>query len=86
MDIIIHPHAKERIRERGATEEEVFITIKSGERFIAKHRRIGFRRVFPFHGIWRGKRYTTKQIEVISAQEGENLIVITVLVKYFHEV
>ena len=33
MTIRIHPHAQERMRERGATEEEVLETVKKGERF-----------------------------------------------------
>jgi hypothetical protein len=32
----LHPHAVERLDERGATESEVIATIKSGETFPAK--------------------------------------------------
>lgn len=83
MAIIIHKHAKERLYERGATEEEVIKTVKRGERFPAKFGRIGFRRNFPFNNIWRGKRYKTKQVETICVKEDKNLIIITVMVKYF---
>jgi hypothetical protein len=33
MAVHIHPHARERMAERGATENEVIITVKHGERF-----------------------------------------------------
>ncbi|MEW6103526.1 MAG: DUF4258 domain-containing protein [bacterium] len=81
--IDIHPHAKERLKERGATEEEIIKTIEEGERFRAKFGRIGFRRNFACESIWRGKKYKTKQIELYAVKEDENFIVITVLVKYF---
>ena len=40
--IIIHPHALQRITERGATESEVEMTVRTGEHFIAKHGRSGY--------------------------------------------
>jgi hypothetical protein len=51
----IDPHARERIIERGATENEVVATISAGERFTAKYGRAGFRRNFAFGGMWRGR-------------------------------
>jgi hypothetical protein len=32
----LHPHARERMEERGATEEEVRATVEQGEPFPAK--------------------------------------------------
>ena len=83
MTIIIHPHAKERIRERGASEKEVVLTVEEGEKFPAKYGRIGFRRNFPFEGQWRGKKYGTKQVEAYAVLEQGKWIVITVIVRYF---
>ena len=37
MKIRLHPHAQDRLHERGATEEEVIATIERGERFPAQH-------------------------------------------------
>lgn len=82
MKIRLHPHAMERLSERGATEEEVVATIQTGERFPAKFGRTGFRRNFPFHGEWRGKRYTTKQVEAYAVAE-KGWLVITVITRYF---
>ena len=79
----IHPHARERISERGATEQEIITTVESGETFPAKFGRTGFRRNFHFDGIWRGRRYATKQIEAIAVKENNDWIVVTVITKYF---
>ena len=83
MKIKIHPHAKERMQNRGTSENEVIKTVEQGEEFPAKFGRIGFRCNFVFEGMWRGKKYKTKQVEVYAIKEAQDLIVITVLVKYF---
>lgn len=83
MIVRLHPHARERIGERGATESEVVATIESGERFPAKFGRTGFRRNFVFGGEWLGRKYSTKQVEAYAAEENEGWLVITVLVKFF---
>jgi len=79
----LHPHAKERLLERGATEEEVIVTVEKGEIFPAKFGRTGFRRNFFFGAEWRGKWYATKQVEAISIKEDNDWIVVTVITKYF---
>ena len=61
MAITIHPHAKERMQERGATEKEVIKTVEQGEKFPAKFGRTGFRHNFLFEGRWRGKKYNTNR-------------------------
>lgn len=42
MNIALHPHALERLAERGAIEEEVIATVLQGESFPAKFGRTGF--------------------------------------------
>ena len=79
----IHPHARDRIAERGAQEHEVVATVTGGERFPAKFGRTGFRRNFAFDGMWRGRTYGTKQVEVFAVEEAERWIVVTVIVKFF---
>jgi hypothetical protein len=85
MTVRFHPHARERLAERGATEGEVIAAVEHGERFAAKFGRIGFRRNFPFGGLWRGRRYAIKQVEAYAVEEGNAWLVITVVVKYFGE-
>lgn len=82
MKVRLHPHSKNRLQERGATEEEVIATIERGERFAAKHGRAGFRCNFSFDGEWNNKRYSTKQIEAYAVVE-DGWLVITVIVKFF---
>ncbi|HEX5078356.1 MAG TPA: hypothetical protein VFV80_04340 [Geminicoccaceae bacterium] len=83
MRVRLHPHAAARIAERGATADEVEATVTGGERFPARFGRTGFRRNFAFSASWRGRRYRTKQIEAFAVEEGDDWLVITVLVKYF---
>lgn len=83
MKITFHPHAKDRLAERGATEAEVAATVELGERFPAKFGRTGFRRNFAFGSEWRGRQYSSKQVEAYVVKEGDAWLVITVIVKYF---
>jgi hypothetical protein len=83
MKVRLHPHARQRLAERGATEREVVATVESGERFPAKFGRTGFRRNFAFSGEWLGRKYSTKQVEAYAVREGNSWLVITVLVKFF---
>ena len=83
MNIKYLPHSKSRMKERGATEEEIKTTIVTGEKFNAKFGRVGFRRNFTFNKNWLGKFYNIKQLEVYAVKEGEDLIILTVIVKYF---
>jgi hypothetical protein len=83
VEVQIDQHARERMTERGASLQEVTLTIEAGERFPAKFGRAGFRRNFAFDGEWRGRRYATKQVEVFAIEEDERWVVVTVLVKFF---
>ncbi|MGA2976495.1 MAG: DUF4258 domain-containing protein [Spirochaetia bacterium] len=83
MNIVIHPHAKERMSERGIVYQEIVEAIESGEQFAAKYGRTGFRRNFHFGGIWRGRQYDMKQVEAYVVSEGDSYIVITALARYY---
>ena len=69
MEVVLHPHAKVRLAERGITEEEVISTVTYGERFPSKFGRVGFRRNFSYCKQWRDKYYATKQVEVFAVEE-----------------
>lgn len=79
----LHPHAKQRLTERGISDEEAITTVKDGETFPAKFGRTGFRRNFSFNGTWRGKYYQTKQIEAYAVKENDDWLVITLIARYF---
>ncbi|HWQ69165.1 MAG TPA: DUF4258 domain-containing protein [Patescibacteria group bacterium] len=82
MKVRFHPHAVERMQERGTTEKEVKRAVENGERFAAKHGRTGFRRNFPYGGMWHDKTYSTKQVEAYAIEE-DGWLVLTVIVKFF---
>jgi len=83
MTIKFHPHALERIDERGTTEDEVIKTIEEGEQFPAKYGRTGFRLNFPFNNEWHEKHYTNKQLEVYAVKQDSDWLVITIITRYF---
>jgi hypothetical protein len=83
MKITIHPHALQRMKERGALEHEIHDTVNHGERFPAKLGRSGFRKNFSFNGMLLNKKYSMKQIEVFAVHENDGWTVITVIVKYY---
>ena len=83
MAVRFHPHALERMNQRGATEKEVVDTVAAGECFEAKFGRTGFRRNFVFEGRWRDKYYKTKQVEVYAVLENNDWVIISVIVRFF---
>jgi hypothetical protein len=83
MAIRFHPHALQRMAERGASEEEVRATVEQGERFPAKFGRTGFRRNFRFDREWKGRHNESKQVEVYAIEENDGWLVITVITRYF---
>ncbi len=83
MSVRLHPHAQARLIERGATEAEVIATVESGTTFPAQFGRTGFRRNFSFNAEWQGKVYAMKKVEAIAAKEGEDWLIITVIIKFF---
>ena len=83
MAVRLHPHAVERMGERGATLEEVQAAVEYGEQFPAKFGRTGFRRNFPFDGEWRGKHCGTKQVEAYAVREDRDWLVISLITRYF---
>ena len=58
--IRFHPHALQRMKERGATKNEVEKTVELGEHTQAKHGRTGFRKNFSFERKWNNRFYQTK--------------------------
>ena len=83
MKVLLHPHAKDRLIERGVTEAEVKTTVSTGEAFSAKFNRTGFRKNFSYGRIWKDRMYLTKQVEAYAAKESGSWLVITVVTKFF---
>jgi hypothetical protein len=70
MSVRLHPHAVERMAERGASEAEMAAAVEHGERFAARFSRTGFRRNFAGPFRWRGRTFGAKQIEAIAVEDG----------------
>lgn len=70
--------------ERGASEAEITRTLESGIRRPVKFGRLAFTLTLNSTGIWMGKKYTAKQLEVICVEENEALLVLAVVVKGFN--
>jgi hypothetical protein len=83
VKIVLHPHARLRARERGATEAEVEATVAMGEQFPVRYGRMGFRRNLSGNYETRGRTFHNKQIEVYAVREADQWLVITVIVKLF---
>ncbi len=83
MAIRLHPHARARLAERGATEAEVVATVSQGGTSPAKLGRTGFRRNFAFGAKWRGKYYANKPVIAYAVRERRDWLVITMIAKFF---
>jgi hypothetical protein len=83
MVVRFHPHALERLTERGTTEVEVEATVRTGEQFPAKFGRTGFRKTFRFESTWQERFYATKEVEAFAVRDGEDWLVITVVTRYY---
>ncbi len=83
MSIIFHPHALERMQERGATRQEVRETIQRGRVSEAKFGRFAYAMTFCYAAFWNSRFYDHKEVLAYCALEGRDVIVITVVVRYF---
>lgn len=80
MPITIIDHAQERMLERGASEDEVRITLEEGIPSEAKSGRKAKEKILIYDGFWQGQRYPQKKVRVIYVEEGDEMVVLTVYV------
>ena len=84
MKVTLHPHAVQRLAERGATRDEVIYTVKHGKSAPAKFDRTNFTHTFAYHGKWLGTSYRRKTIEAFASEDDDgNWLVVTIVVKFF---
>jgi hypothetical protein len=76
-------HARDRLRGRGGTEQEVVEAIRTEAWQPAELGRLECRKNFVFNADWNGKRYATKQIRPMFVDEPDEIAVVTVYVYYF---
>jgi hypothetical protein len=79
MIVRLHPHAAQRLLERGATEAEVVATVQNGERFPANSDEPDSAETF--HSPDSGEGHI-RQLSNWSEEDG-CWLVITVLVRYY---
>lgn len=77
-------HAKIKMIDRGAIEDEVIETIKKGSSEPARKGRLLFRKNFAFNSKWRGRTYSVKQVAPVVKEETDKFVIITVYVYYFN--
>jgi len=80
-------HARLQMVLRGATEEEVAMSIRTGKWGAAKMRKFQLRHQFDFNrvSLTNQKYYKYKTVESIFADEPNEIVVITVKVYYSNE-
>jgi len=76
-------HARENLRYRGATEEEIVEAIRSAPWGPAELERLECRKNFVYRREWNGRYYETKQVRPIFVEEADEIVVVTVYVCYF---
>ena len=81
--ILLSGHARDQLGYRGATEEEVAETIRTGPWEAAEQGRMEAKRDFAFDAVWNKKTYATKRVRPIFVEEQERVVVVTVYVYYY---
>lgn len=85
LPIIFSTHAKQQLRKRGATEEEVSLVIQKQLWRGARNERHEAKGNFPHNQEWNSKFYKTKQVNPVFIEQEQTIIVITVYVFYFND-
>lgn len=83
--VVLTEHARERMQERGAREEDVRAAVRAGRREPARRGLVQFRLTREFNREWNGRYYSVQQVVPVVAEEAECLVVVTVYTFYFQE-
>lgn len=83
--VVFTRHARERMQERGAREEDVLAAVRLGERERAQRGLIQFRFNVEFKREWDGRYYGVQQIVPVVDEEAERIVVVTVYTFYYQE-
>ena len=76
-------HARQRMKDRGASEENVIEAIRSGGREPVRSGRVMCRLNLEFKRDWDGVYYQIQQVAPVIVEEDERIVVITVYAFYF---
>lgn len=78
-------HAGQRMRERGANEQDVREALRAGRREEAQRGLVQYRLTQEFNRSWGGRFYAARQILVVVDEEPFRTVVVTVYAFYFLE-
>jgi len=81
--IVFTNHARRRMADRGAREEDVINAIRSGRREAAQRGLFLYRLNVEFQREWDGKYYAVQQVAPVVAVEPGRIVVVTVYTFYF---
>lgn len=81
--VVFTKHALQRVRERGAREEDVLEAIRIGQRESAQRGLVLYRLNVEFKREWDGRYYGVQQVAPVVAEEKDRIVVVTVYTFYF---
>ena len=81
--IRLSAHARDQLRRRGGTEQEVVEAICSSPWEALDRGRSACSMNFSYANEWNGKVYETKQVRPIFVDESDEIVVITVYTYFF---
>ncbi len=81
--VVFTSHARQRMTDRGAREEDVIQAIRAGEREPAQRGLYFCRLNVEFQREWDGKHYAVQQVVLVVAEEPDRIVVVTVYIFYF---
>jgi hypothetical protein len=84
-EIVFTLHARQRMRERGASEDSVIAAINQGSKEPAQRGLFQSRLNMEYNDVWDGRYYGIQQIVPVIDEEENRIVVITVYVFYFSE-
>lgn len=79
VDFIYTKHARERMAERGANDNEVETTVLTGQEVPAKDGKQKFEKTYATSCVYNGKKYGNKKVEVVTAKDEEDWVIVTVI-------
>jgi hypothetical protein len=77
--LVYTKHARERMLQRGANDNEVEQTILTGEKLPAKNGKVKFERTYQKSCEFEGRTYSQKKVEVVTAPEENKWVIVTVI-------
>jgi len=81
--IVFTTHARLRMEQRGAREEDVREAIRSGQREQGQRGLFLYRLNLEFKREWDGQYYAIQQVVPVVAEEEQRIVVVTVYTFYF---